>query len=134
MVAGVTYRPQVTQAPPVIQQAQAQECKANLQQVENESKNGQITDISAMTQRMQLESKLQDAKVSPVKYVEEVAPQNTQTAKVSESGNVNTPKDVTDVIKNFHKGKQYSNNERSQMLFDQMNMYAASNRILHGLF
>lgn len=133
MVTNVSFRPQVSQAPTVIQQAQTQQCKEDLKQLESDVKNNQITDISAMTQRMQIESQMQDSKVAPVKYVEEIAPQNTQTAKVSESGNV-TPNTVTDVIKNFHKGKQHSQAERSQMLFDQMNMYAASNRILHGLF
>jgi len=135
MTMSVSFRPQVTQAPTVIQQAKANEYKEDLNQVETDVKNNQISDISAMTQRMQIESKLQDTKVAPVKYVEELKPQNTQeSAKVSESNSVSTPNTVTDVIKNFHRGVQHNNHERSQVLFDQMNQYAMSNRILHGLF
>lgn len=135
MTMSVSFRPQVTMAPTVIQQAQANECKEDLKVVDSELKDSQITDISAMTKRMQIESKLQDTKVAPVKYVEELKPiQPQDTAKVSETGSVNTPNSVTDVIKNFHRGIKPTNNERSQVLFNQMNQYAMSNRILHGLF
>ncbi|GEM_PF-6864243 len=132
----VSFRAQVAQAPTVIQQAQTNESKEDLNKLKTDTQNNQLTDIAAMTQKMQIESKMQDAKAEPVKYVEDVKPQpSTDTAKVSESGSVSTPNTVTDVIKNFHRGeRQYNNNQRAQVLFDQMNQYAMSNRILHGLF
>ena len=134
MVTGISFRPQVTMAPPVVKQAEANNCREKLNEVETDVKNNQITDISAMTQRMQLESKLQDTKVAPVKYVEETKPQTIEPAKVSDVGAMSSPKDITDVIKKFHKGVQPSKFERSQVLMDQMNLYAASNMVLHGLF
>ncbi len=134
MVTSVSFRPQISMAPTVVQQAETNNCREKLNQVETDVKNNQITDISAMTQRMQLESQMQDAKVAPVKYVEEVKPQQTnEVAKPAETV-ATKPKTVTDVIKNFHNGKQLSKVDQSQVLTNQMNMMAASNMILHGLF
>lgn len=137
MAMQVSFRAQVAQTPTVIQQAQKNESKEDLNKLQTDVKNNQMTDIAAMTQKMQIESKMQDAKAEPVKYVEEVKPQqpSTETEKVSGTGAASTPNNVTDVIKNFHRGeRQYNNNQRAQVLFDQMNQYAMSNRILHGLF
>lgn len=134
MVTSVSFRPQVSLAPTVVQQSEANNCREKLNKVETDAKNNQITDISAMTQRMQLESQLQDTKVAPVKYVEEIKPQQThEVAKTAETV-ATKPKTVTDVIKNFHNGKQLSRVEQSQVLTNQMNMMAASNMVLHGLF
>ncbi len=134
MATSISFRPQVTMAPPVIKQAEANNCKEQLNKVESDVKNNQITDISAMTQRMQLESQLQDTKVAPVTYVEEIKPQPTQSPQAAENAASIKPKTVTDVIAKFHKGQQASKVEQSQVLTNQMNMMAASNMILHGLF
>ena len=134
MVTSVSFRPQVSLAPTVVQQAEASNCREKLNEVKTDARNNEITDISAMTQRMQLESKLQDTKVAPVKYVEEIKPQQTNEVAKSAENVATKPKTVTDVIKNFHNGKQMSKVEQSQVLTNQMNMLAASNMILHGLF
>ena len=133
MTTNVSFRPQVSLAPTVVQQAKANECRENLNKVDKDVRNNQISDISAMTQRMMIESQLQDTKVAPVKYVEKVEPQKWEPAQV---GNVSAtkPSNVNDVIAKFHRGVQPSKHQQSQVLMDQMNMFAASNMILHGLF
>jgi hypothetical protein len=131
MTTSVSFRPQVTLAKSVVNQAKANYCKEGLNNVEKAVQNNKLTDISAMTQRMQLESQLNETKVAPVKFVEEIKPQPLQTAKVADVGGI---KNVTDVIKNFHKGKVASKADQAQVLTNQMNMIAASNMILHGLF
>ncbi len=133
MTTSVSFRPQVSLAPTVVQQAKANECRENLNKVDKDVQNNQISDISAMTQRMQIESQLQDTKVAPVKYVEEIKPQQAEPAKVGEAS-ATKPADVKDVIAKFHKGVQPSKYQQSQVLMDQMNMFAASNMVLHGLF
>ncbi len=134
MVANVSFRPQITMAQPDIKQAQARNFKVRMNEVESDAKNNQITDISAMTQRMQLESQLNDTKVEPVKYVEDTQPKSIQTVQSIESAAEIKPNNVTDVIAKFHKGKQPSKVEQSQVLTNQMSMMAASNMVLHGLF
>ena len=133
MTTNVSFRPQVSLAPTVVQQSKANECRENLNKVDKDVRNNQISDISAMTQRMMIESQLRDTKVAPVKYVEKVEPQKWEPAQV---GNVSAtkPSNVTDVIAKFHRGAQPSKHQQSQVLMDQMNMFAASNMILHGLF
>lgn len=133
MTTNVSFRPQVTLAPTVVQQAKANECRENLNKVDKDVRNNQISDISAMTQRMQIESQLQDTKVAPVKYVEEVKPQKWEPAQV-ESASATKPSNVNDVIAKFHRGAQPTRHQQSQVLMDQMNMFAASNMVLHGLF
>ena len=133
MVTSVSFRPQVTYAAPVVKQAEANDCREKLNEVKNDVRNNQISDISAMTQKMQIESKLQDTKVAPVKYVEEIKTQAWQPTP-SERIDATKPNTVTDVIAKFHKGEQPSKVEQSNVLTSQMNMLAASNMILHGLF
>ena len=133
MATSVSYRPQVRLTMPVVKQTEVNSCRENLREVKKAVKENQLTDISAMTQRMEIESKLNDAKVSPVKFVEEIRPQETELAKVAEPTTLTTPKTVTDVIAKFHKGNQPSKHEQSQVLMNQMNMFAASNMVLHGL-
>ena len=136
MTVGVSLRPQVAVAPTPVQQACVNNCKEEMKQVKTAVQNNQITDIAAMTQKMQIESTLNDAKTAPVTYVEKTKPIEvpSDTTKVAEAGSLAKPENITDVIKNFRKGgEQYSNHERSQMLMDQMNQFAMNNRILHGL-
>ena len=132
MVASVSFRPQVTMSAPVVQQAKAENCKEELNRLDSDVKKNRVSDISAMTQRMMLESQLNDTKVEPVKYVEELKP--TENSPATSNAADITPKNVTDVIAKFHKGKQPSKVEQSQVLMNQMDMFATSNRLLHGLF
>lgn len=134
MVTSVSFRPQITMSQPVVKQAEARNFRARLNEVDTDVKNNQISDISAMTQRMQLESKLQDTKVDPVQYVQEIKPQTAEPAQQSSKTGAIKPSSVTDVIAKFHKGKQPSKVEQSHVLADQMQMMAASNMVLHGLF
>ena len=134
MVTAISFRPQVTMAPSVVKQAEANSCREKLNDVESDIKNNQISDISAMTQRMQLESQLNETKVEPVKYVEDIKPENSKLTHSTESANIAKPANVTDVIAKLHKGKQPSKVEQSHVLANQMDMFATSNRILHGLF
>ena len=131
MIQAISFKARVNYVPNAVQQAQTNSAHGQLNQIEDGVRNGQLSDISAMTQRMQAESMMNDAKVAPVQYVEEIKPQNNATQSAAAS--VESPKNVTDVIKNFHKGKSYSKVEHSNMLMNQMNQYAVSNRILHGL-
>jgi len=135
MATAVTFRPQVCNAPTVVQQSRARACRENLNKVEEGVRKNELSDIAGMTERMQLESQLNEAKVAPVKYVEEIKPQESlQTAKVSETSAMTKPKNVTDVIRNFHNGKQESRADRANVISQQMNMMAVNNMILHGLF
>ncbi|MCM1264803.1 MAG: hypothetical protein NC200_01270 [Candidatus Gastranaerophilales bacterium] len=134
MTTNVSFRPQVSLAPTVTQQSDANNYKAALNQLKADYNNNQVSDIAAMTQQTDLESKLQETKAEPVKYVEDV-----KTNKPSDSNSVEQSKVVTDpafekTVKNLQSGKQYSLNEREQMLTSQMNQMAMNNRILHGLF
>lgn len=135
MVSSIAYRPQVNVVPTAVQQSTADNCKSELNKIDSDVKNNEITDIAAMAERMRIESQLDDTKVPPVKYVEEIKPQTAQETTVSSEVSAATaPKTVTDVIKRMHSGKQYSSHEHSQMLTSQMNQMAINNRILHGLF
>lgn len=134
MTTSVSFRPQVSLAPTVTQQSDANNFKAALNQLQTDFNNNEVSDIAAMTQKTDLESKLNETKAEPVKYVEDV-----KTNKTSDGNSVEQSKVVTDpafekTIKNLQSGKQYSLNEREQMLTSQMNQMAMNNRILHGLF
>lgn len=135
MVVAVSFRPQVymTSTNSVKQEA-INNGKSELNEIKSEVKNNQLSDISAMTQRMQIESKIQDAKTEPVKYVEEIKPQRTDFAQQKENIDATKPKTITDVIAKMHKGQVASKPEQTDVLTNQMNMFATSNRILHGLF
>ena len=134
MTANISFRPQTTMSAPVVQQSKAESCKEELNRINADIRNNRVSDIAGMTQRMQVESELNDTKVPTVKYVEEIKPQQNTTQNVSKPGK---PQDITDVIKKFHKSYQsnpISNHDYSQMMTDKMNQLAISNRILHGLF
>ena len=72
MTSFMAIRPQVNVAPTVTQQADANNYKAELNKVDSDVKKNQISDIAAMTKKTDLESKLNDTKTEPVKYVEDV--------------------------------------------------------------
>lgn len=129
----ITFRPQITMSKPVVRQAEADFCRENLNRVEKAVHNNNVSDIGAMTEKIRLETNLNDTKVPPVKYVEEIKPQNIQTQKVDNSDLISSPHGITDVIKSFHKKNTPSKHEQSQVLFNQMNMLAANNMVLHGL-
>lgn len=134
MVNFMAIRPQVNVAPTVTQQADANNFKAELNKVDTDVKNNQISDIAAMTKKTDLESKLNDTKAEPVKYVEDVKTKNVEsTDKADETKNVTNP-GFENTVKKLQNGKQYSLNEKSMMLTNQMNQMAINNRILHGLF
>lgn len=134
MTTNVSFRPQVSIAPTVTQQADANNYKAALNQLKADYNNNQVSDIAAMTQKTNLESKLQETKAEPVKYVEDVNAPKTSDVNSTEQSKVVTNPAFEKTVKNLQNGKQYSLNEREQMLTSQMNQMAMNNRILHGLF
>lgn len=134
MTSFMAIRPQVNVAPTVTQQADANNYKAELNKVDSDVKNNQISDIAAMTKKTDLESKLNDTKAEPVKYVEDVKTSDVKSADKTENAKNVTNPGFESTIKNLQNGKQYSLNEKSMMLTNQMNQMAINNRILHGLF
>ncbi|MCD8378555.1 MAG: hypothetical protein LUB59_07195 [Candidatus Gastranaerophilales bacterium] len=134
MTTNISFRPQVGMAPTVTQQADANNYRAELNQVDTDVKNYEISDIAAMTRRTDLESKLQETKAAPVKYVEDVNPIKTSETDSTEFVKTVTNPGFENTVKNLQNGKQYSLNERDLMLTNQMNQMAVNNRILHGLF
>lgn len=134
MVTSVSLRPQVNLAYHPVKEAVTRNCREQLNNVQKAVRNHQISDLGAMAQKMQLNTQIQAAKVPPVRYIEEIKPQNLQAAaKTSDVGSLTKPKTITDVIRRFHNGAQPSKHEQSQVLANQMDMFAANNMVLHGL-
>lgn len=124
-------RPQVNNVPTVTQQFDADNIKAELNMVDDDVNNCRISDIAAMTKKTNLESKLNDTKAAPVKYVEDYAISKAPEAD-DEISCVSTP-DFENTVKNLQDGKQYSLSEKDLMLTNQLNQMALNNKILHGL-
>lgn len=129
----VSFTPKISMAKPVIRQSEANLCKENLNRVEKAVRKFQISDIGAMTEKIQLNSKLNETKVSPIKYVEEIKPQNISSRSNENLSVGSVQPGIENVIKKFHKQNAPSNHEKAQVLTEQMNMLATSNMILHGL-
>ena len=122
-------RPQVNTVPTVTQKTDTDNLKAELNTVNSEQEDYKISDIAAMTRRINLESKLNDTKAAPVKYEDEI-----KTAETEEtSGGYATNPDFENAVKSLRENRQYSLNEKDMMLAEQMNQMALSNKILHGL-
>ena len=129
MTLAVRFRPRVNFCANAVQQAQINAAQENLENLREMGDTG----IAGMTARIKAQEALFDSKVPPVQEVAEEKPLQHYSQSVAESGSLNQQPSVTDVIKNFHKGKTYSKVEHSNMLMNQMNQYAVSNMVLHGL-
>ena len=133
MTTSISFRPQINISPNFAQKSEANQFKVALEQIKTDYQNNQTTDIGFMTQKTNLESKIQETKTEPIKLVEDIKPSES-TEKTSEAKVLATDPAFDKTVKNLQNGKQYSLNERDKILTNQMNQFAINNRILHGLF
>lgn len=134
MNLSVSFKPMVSNFTPSFKSSEARDVKAEMNQLDSDSKNQKMNELSVMSARMDLESKLNDTKVAPVKYVEDVKPAKPFNApkEVDKNSYVTAPSlDAT--VKKFQQGKAPSRAEQDAALTNQMNYFAVNNKILHGL-
>ena len=93
-----------------------------------------MNDLTVMSNRMNLESKLNDTKTSPVQYVEDVKPAKSSeaTKEVEKNSHVTVPT-LDSTVKKFQEGKAPSKVDQDRVLTNQMSYMAVNNRVLHGL-
>lgn len=134
MSLSVSFKPMVSNFAPSFKSSEAKDVKAEMSKLESDSKNQKLNDLSVMSTRMDLESKLNDTKVAPVEYVEDVKPAKPLNApKEVEKNSYVTAPSLDSTVKKFQQGKAPSRVEQDAVLTDQMNQMAVNNRILHGL-
>ncbi len=127
------FRPYVSAVPRVTQQQRVNQIKLERNEVTDDLRNGKITDMQAMSEKVALNSQLSDAKakVMPSVYI-------NNTSKVEKPTNmfVSTqevqPANVRAMDKQ-QKGKELSKAEKEQIVQDQMKQMAINNQVLHGL-
>lgn len=134
MSLSVSFKPVVSNFSPSFRSSDAQAIKTQISELEDNSKNQRMNDLSVMSNRMDLESKLNETKSAPVTYVEEVKPvkQSESTKEVDKTSYVTEPS-LDSTVKKFQNGKAPSRVEQDAVLTNQMNQMAVNNRILHGL-
>ena len=133
MTTSISFRPQVNIRPSFTQKAEVSQFKTALEQIQADYLKQQTSDIGKMTEQTKLESKIQDRKTEPIKYVEEIKP--ISTSKPNEITTLaTTGKNFEKIVKNIQNGKQYSINEQDKILTNQMNQIAIQNKILHKLY
>ena len=127
------FRPYVSAVPRVTQQQRVNQIKLERNEVTDDLRNGKITDMQAMSEKVALNSQLSDAKakVMPSVYI-------NNTSKVEKPTNmfVSTqevqPANVR-AMDRQQKGKELTKNEKEQIVQDQMKQMAINNQVLHGL-
>lgn len=133
MTTSISFRPKINIRPSFTQKAEVSQFKTALEQIQADYLNKQTSDIGKMTEQTKLESKIQDSKTEPIKYVEDL--KLNPLSKQNETTTLaNTDKNFEGIVKNIQNGKQYSLNERENILTNQMNQIAIHNKILHGLY
>lgn len=131
MTTSVSLRPVVSNLAPSMQNNQAKNLKIALCELNEVSREKRMNALSFMSNKLNLESKINETKVAPVEFVEDVKP--TQSFKgIEKSSNVTAPS-LESTIKNFQKGKTLSRVDNDAKLTSQMNYIAMNNRVLHGL-
>ncbi len=131
MTTSVSLRPVVSNFAPSMQNNQAKDLKIALCELNETSREKRMNALSFMSNKLNLESKINETKVAPVEFVEDVKP--TQSFKgIEKSSNVTAPS-LESTIKNFQKGKTLSRVDNDLKLTKQMNYFAMNNRVLHGL-
>lgn len=131
MTTSVSLRPVVSNFAPSMQNNQAKDLKIALCELNETSREKRMNALSFMSNKLNLESKINETKVAPVEFVEDVKP--TQSFKgIEKSSNVTAPS-LESTIKNFQKGKTLSRVDNDVKLTNQMNYFAMNNRVLHGL-
>ena len=84
MTTSISFRPQINISPNFAQKSEAIQFKVALEQIKTDYQNNQTTDIGFMTQKTNLESKIQETKTEPIKLVEDIKPSES-TEKTSEA-------------------------------------------------
>lgn len=130
------FRPYVSAVPPVTQQQRVNQIKLERNEVTDDLRNGKISDLQAMSEKVSLDSKLSDAKAQ-VAVPAAGANVNVPEVRSSKNNNVTKPQEIQPA--NMHamdrqqKGKELSQTEKQQMVDNQMKQMAINNQVLHGL-
>ena len=134
MSLSVSFKPMVSSFAPSFKSNDAKDLKNQLSELKETSQNQKMNDLTVMSNRMNLESKLNDTKTSPVQYVEDVKPTkpNEATKEVEKNSYVTAPT-LDTTVKKFQEGKAPSKADQDRVLTNQMSYMAVNNRILHGL-
>ena len=134
MSLSVSFKPMVSSFAPSFKSNDAKDLKNQLSELKETSQNQKMNDLTVMSNRMNLESKLNDTKTSPVQYVEDVKPTkpNEATKEVEKNSYVTAPT-LDTTVKKFQEGKAPSKVDQDRVLTNQMPYMAVNNRILHGL-
>ena len=134
MSLSVSFKPMVSSFAPSFKSNDAKDLKNQLSELKETSQNQKMNDLTVMSNRMNLESKLNDTKTSPVQYVEDVKPTkpNEVTKEVEKNSYVTAPT-LDTTVKKFQEGKAPSKVDQDRVLTNQMSYMAVNNRILHGL-
>ena len=134
MTSSVSFKPMVSNFAPSFKSNDAKDLKIQLSELSENSRNQKLNDLSVMSSRMDLESKLNETKTAPVEYVEDVKPlkPDNSVKEVDKNSYVTAPS-LDSTVKKFQQGKAPSRVEQDAVLTDQMNQMAVNNRILHGL-
>lgn len=134
MSLSVSFKPMVSSFAPSFKSNDAKDLKNQLSELKETSQNQKMNDLTVMSNRMNLESKLNDTKTSPVQYVEDVKPTkpNEATQEVEKNSYVTAPT-LDTTVKKFQEGKAPSKVDQDRVLTNQMSYMAVNNRILHGL-
>lgn len=125
-------RSYVSAVPPVAQQQRVNQIKLERNEVTDDMRNGKISDMQAMSERVALNSKLSDAKAQavPSRDVREVK-------TVNKSSVMTKPQDVQSAgvhaMDRQQKGKELSQAEKQKLVDAQMKQMAINNQVLHGL-
>lgn len=134
MNLSVSFKPMVSNFAPSFKSSEAKDVKAQINELEDKSKSQNLNDLSVMSSRMDLESKLNETKSAPVQYVEDVKPAKpAESVKEVEKNSYVTAPSLDSTVKKFQDGKAPSRVEQEAVLTDQMNQMAVNNKILHGL-
>ena len=134
MNLSVSFKPMVSNFAPSFKSSEAKDVKAQINELDDKSKTQKLNDLSVMSTRMDLESKLNETISAPVQYVEDVksAKPVDSVKEVDKSSYVTAPS-LDSTVKKFQQGKVPSRVEQDAVLTNQMNQMAVSNKILHGL-
>ncbi|DAA97208.1 TPA: hypothetical protein CPT80_03205 [Candidatus Gastranaerophilales bacterium HUM_9] len=134
MSLSVSFKPMVSNFAPSFKSNDAKDLKNQLSELKETSQNQKMNDLTVMSNRMNLESKLNDTKTSPVQYVEDVKPTkpNEATKEVEKNSYVTAPT-LDSTVKKFQEGKAPSKVDQDRVLTNQMSYMAVNNRVLHGL-
>lgn len=134
MSSSVSFKPMVSNFAPSFKSNDAKDLKIQLSELSENSRNQKLNDLSVMSSRMDLESKLNETKTAPVEYVEDVKPLKPETSvKGVEKNSYVTAPSLDSTVKKFQEGKELTRVEQDAVLTDQMNQMAVNNKILHGL-